>query len=237
MSDRTFSVVIPTLQRASELRATALQCAQHPLVAEVLIVNNSPEPLDFSHPSIRVLQQDSNIYVNPAWNLAAEEARAEYLAIVNDDLTFEDEALSHAGKILRHGLFGIVGPDLSTFHDDGSRRISHRLARHDAPTRFFGTFMCLRRSDYVAIPDTLRIWGGDDWLIANQRKPPAALIRTPFRTDMSTTTRAEEFQRMFDSEQEELDRLMAPLRRRHWWQRVQHVHEKVRNRIHVLTGR
>ncbi|MBB5832741.1 hypothetical protein [Brachybacterium aquaticum] len=59
MSDRTFSVVIPTLQRASELRATALQCAQHPFVAEVLIVNNSPEPLDFSHPRIRVLQQDS----------------------------------------------------------------------------------------------------------------------------------------------------------------------------------
>lgn len=232
-----FSVIIPTLQRADGLQGVAMRCARHPLVREVLIINNVPEPLPFTDPKLRVLQQETNIFVNPAWNLGAREATGELLAIVNDDVEFADEALTHAARILRRGLFGIVGPDLSTFHDDGSRRISHRLARHDAPTRRFGTFMCLRRSDYLPVPDELQIWGGDDWLIANQRRPPAALIRTPFRTDMSTTTRAAEFQRRFDAEQEALRTLLAPIRGRRWWHRAQHAHEVVRNAIHRRTDR
>lgn len=237
MSAREISVVIPTLQRAPGLAAVIRRCAEHPLVREVLVVNNTHEPLPVAHPRVRVLQQERNIYVNPAWNLGAREARGRLLALVNDDVLFEDEALTHAARILRRGLFGIVGPDLSAFHDDGSRRISHRLARHDATTRRFGTLMCLRREDYHPVPGQLRIWGGDDWLIATQRRPPAALIHTPFRTDMSTTSRAQEFQRLFDQEQEARDALLAPVLGTRWWHRVQHLHGLARNRIHVLTGR
>lgn len=232
-----FTVVIPTLQRAPGLRSLVLRCAEHPSVREVLVVNNAPEPLPVTHPRLRVLQQGTNIFVNPAWNLGAREARGSLLAIVNDDVEFEDEALTHAAGILRRGFFGIVGPDLSTFSDDGSGRISHRLARHDAPRRRFGTFMCLRRTDYVPVPDELRIWGGDDWLIAQQRRPPAALIRTRFRTDMSTTTRAEEFQRLFEQERERTDRLLAAVRGTRWWHRLQHHHEVLRNGVYRWTGR
>ena len=236
-SDARFSVIIPTLQRSDGLRGVALQCARHPLVQEVLVINNAPVELGFTHPRLRVLQQETNIFVNPAWNLGASEARGAYLAIVNDDVEFDDEALTYAGRILRRGIFGIVGPDKSTFHDDGARPISHRLARHAAPTRWFGTFMCLRRSDYVPIPDDLRIWGGDDWLIANQRRPPAALIRTRFRTEMSTTTRSAEFQQMFSAEREATERLLAPIRGRKWWHHAQRWHENLRNRLYLATGR
>lgn len=235
--DAGFSVIIPTLQRSDGLRQVALQCAQHPDVREVLIINNAPEAIGFSHPRLRVLQQETNIFVNPAWNLGAREARGDLLAIINDDVEFDDEALTYAARILRRGLFGIVGPERSAYHDDGSRRISHRLARHDAPTRWFGTFMCLRRSDYVQIPEDLRIWGGDDWLIANQRRPPAALIRTRFRTEMSTTTRSAEFQAMFSAEREATERLLAPVRGRRWWHHAQRWHELVRNRLYTATGR
>lgn len=234
---RPFSIVVPTLQRSPRLQEVTLRCAEHPLVREVLVINNAQEPIPFSHPRVRVLQQEQNIFVNPAWNLGVREARGELVALVNDDVLFEDEALTHAAGILRRGFFGIVGPDLSAFHDDGSRRISHRLARHDATTRYFGTFMCLRREDYRPVPQELRIWGGDDWLIATQRRPPAALIRTPFRTEMSTTSRAEEFQRMFLQERETTDRLLAPPWGTRWWHRAQHVHGLVRNRLYELTGR
>jgi len=232
-----FTVIIPTLQRSSGLREVTLRTAAHPLVCEVLVINNAPTPLGFDHHKLRVLQQDTNIYVNPAWNLGAREARGDLLAIVNDDVSFEDEALTRAATILRHGFFGIVGPDLSCFHDDGSRRISHRLARHDAPTRRFGTFMCMRRADFVPVPEELRIWGGDDWLIANQRRPPAALVRTPFRTDMSTTTRAEEFQLMFAAEREATDRLLSEVRGTRWWHQAQHHFGSVRNALYRRTGR
>ena len=87
-----FSVVIPTLQRSDDLDAIVKQCAAHPLVFEVLVINNSPRPLVWESAKVRVLQQERNIYVNPAWNLGAREARGEFLAIVNDDVRFDDLA-------------------------------------------------------------------------------------------------------------------------------------------------
>ena len=67
--DRRFSVVIPTLQRATELRPLVDVCAAHPLVGEVIVVNNASAPLSWESPKVRVLHQEANIYVNAAWNL------------------------------------------------------------------------------------------------------------------------------------------------------------------------
>ncbi len=60
-----FSVVIPTLQRSPDLHPLIEQCAAHPLVLEVLIINNSTDPLTSESSKVRVIQQDENIYVNP----------------------------------------------------------------------------------------------------------------------------------------------------------------------------
>ena len=109
---------------------------------------------------MRVLQQAENIYVNPAWNLGAREAKAEFLAIVNDDVRFGDEVFAVARRGLR--WFGVVGPDRSTFTLPSPDRVRLRPARPTATTFEFGTFMCLRRRDYLPIPETMRIWGGDD---------------------------------------------------------------------------
>lgn len=97
MSDeipQQFSVVIPTLQKSSRLEEVVSICTDHPLVHEVLVINNAQQPLTLNSPKVRVLQQEQNIYVNPAWNLGAREARGEYLAIVNDDVIFDPEALT-----------------------------------------------------------------------------------------------------------------------------------------------
>lgn len=108
-----FSVVIPTLQRSEDLWAIVNQCAAHSRVLEVLVVNNAPTPLVWESPKVRVLQQQRNIYVNPAWNLGAREARGDFLAIVNDDVRFDDAAFDLAARGLR--WFGVVGPDRSCF--------------------------------------------------------------------------------------------------------------------------
>jgi glycosyltransferase involved in cell wall biosynthesis len=215
MSSVKFSVIIPTLQRSPGLRPLVKQCLAHPLVDEVIVINNSPAPLGMEDPRLRLFDQSENIYVNPAWNLGAAEARAELLAIVNDDVQFDDEALTHAAEILRKGRYGIVAPDKSCLWADASRPVSHRLASRD--NLIFGTFMCMRKSDYVPIPDELRIWGGDHWLYWNQRRPSAVLIRTPFRTEMSTTSSDPEFEALRATEAEAVTRIMRNVRGRRWW--------------------
>lgn len=186
-----FSVIIPTLQRSEELRPLVEQCAAHPRVLEVLVINNAPTPLTWTSPKVRVLQQEENIFVNPAWNLGAREARGRFLAIVNDDVRFEDEVFDHAAKVLGRGLFGIIGPARSCAGDGGTRSIGHRPAPDLNP--LYGVFMAMRRADYTPIPEDMPIWGGDDWLFFSAHMPPAAFVHTSFITEMSVTSGSAEF--------------------------------------------
>lgn len=210
-----FSVIIPTLQRSPELWPLVEQCAAHPLVAEVLVINNAPEPLWWESPKVRVLEQETNIYVNPAWNLGAREAAGEFLAIVNDDVRFHDDVFHVAAKVLRAGRFSMIGPSQSCLTSTAEGSPSFRFG--SLGTTPFGTLMMLRRADYVPIPHELLIWGGDHWLMLNQKKPVAKFTRTYLRTDMSTTSGSPEFRAMREAEDRRAHALCSPLRRKRWW--------------------
>ncbi len=210
-----FTVIIPTLQRAPELWPLVDQCARHPLVHEVLVINNSDSPLFWECAKVRVLQQEANIFVNPAWNLGVREAVGRFVAIVNDDVLFDDEVFDEAARVLQRGLFGMVVPDRSCFQAGRwDKPISHRLATGRL-NLVWGTFMALRRTDYRPVPDSLLIWGGDDYLYWSQRKPNAVLIRTQFRTTMGTTSSSPEFQSLRRREYEETMAIVGALYR--WW--------------------
>ena len=232
-----FSVVIPTLQRSEDLWAIVNQCAANPRVLEVLVVNNASTPLVWESPKVRVLQQQRNIYVNPAWNLGAREARGEFLAVVNDDVRFDDVAFDLAARGLR--WFGVVGPDRFCFSLAQQEEPRLRLARRSATLFGFGTFMCMRRGNYRPVPEEMRIWGGDDWLIQSQRKPPGAIVGVPFATEMGTTTHSAEAQRLRNEEQATADRILPPLEGSQWWHRPLQgieVLRETRNNLRTRAG-
>lgn len=225
-----FTVIIPTLQRAPELWPLVDQCAAHPLVREILVINNSEAPLRWDCPKVRVLQQQTNIFVNPAWNLGVQEATGKFVAIINDDVLFDDEVFVKAAKILRCDFFGMVVPDRSCFYDqEVDKPVSYRLATGGLNT-VWGTFMAMRREDYHPIPGSLLIWGGDDYLFWSQRKPNAVLIRTRFKTTMGTTSGSAEFQRLREREYDETMALISrigrwwhtPVKTLHWVKRTRH---------------
>ncbi|MEU2418608.1 glycosyltransferase [Brachybacterium paraconglomeratum] len=230
-----FSVVIPTLQRSDDLHDVVELCAEHPLVAEVLVINNAPAPLTFESGKVRVLDQGENIFVNPAWNLGAREARGEYLAIVNDDVLFAPEAFDVAARALQRRAFGVVGPDRSAFQG-GSGRARVTVARPSGTIFGFGVFMCLRRRDYRPIPEEMRIWGGDDWLITTSPRPPGAILGVPFETEMNTTSGSPEIQALRQQEQEIADRILTPLHGSRWWHRPWHWIETARTFRHQITS-
>lgn len=195
-----FSIVIPTLQRSPHLRQIILDCCENPDVQEVIVINNAGSKLELAHSKLRVVDPGSNIFVNPAWNLGVALSTGSLVALVNDDVLFEPVALSYAAHLLRTGRFGIVGPDRSCFYETSeSGRVSHRIYA-DRQVVTYGTFMCLRRESYAPVPGELKIWGGDEWLIKNQRRPNVALIRCRFSTDMGTTSSSTEFAPMKETE-------------------------------------
>lgn len=206
-----FSVIIPTLQRAKELRELVEMCAAHPRVLEVLVINNAPEPLHWASPKVRVLQQAENIYVNPAWNLGAREARGKYLAILNDDVLFDTDVFGYAARLLASGRFGMVGPAPRAFTGLPGLRPRHRMATDYSLRRGFGACMMLCREDYVQIPSSIKVWGGDNWLLLQQDRPSAEVLGFRFKTDMSTTAGSPEFQEFRQREAEASFELLAPL--------------------------
>lgn len=216
-----FSVVIPTLQRSEQLRQVVDRCAQNSRVYEVIVINNAQTPLTFASEKVRVLDQPSNIFVNPAWNLGVRESEAEWLSIVNDDVLFDSGIFDYVAKVLRTGLFGIVGPDKSCFKQSSGAigKVGVRLAPRDTTLFGFGTFMCMRKRDYIPIPEEMSIWGGDDWLYLLQRRPNAVLINSRFETEGSTTAKSPEFVAMRDKHMEVCARILDPLDGVRWWHR------------------
>ena len=186
-----FTIVIPTLQRSPLLPELVAQLVGSPLVHEVLIVNNSSRPADFTHPKCRVINLPENIYVNPAWNLGAREARTALLGLVNDDVLLNPRILGPISRRLARGT-GIVGPASAAVRDIHAPRrrfpeIPVFIPVYERPYAF-GTAMFLRRSDYVQIPDDLKVWRGDDYLFRRQTKRNRAMYGIDVRTHMSTTS-------------------------------------------------
>lgn len=209
-----FSIVIPTLQRSAELGPLVAQLAEHPLVHEVLVINNAATPLVWESPRVRVLQQEENIYVNPAWNLGAAVALGEFIAIVNDDITMPDDFLDCVWSLLKKPWVGLVGADVTIA---GKRRV--RIATEAHIPLGYGVFMAMRRKDYLPIPADLKIWGGDNLLFWTSRRIPMVVLGSGIATEMGTTSGSREFSAMRVNELHMANAYIGPWLNRRWWHR------------------
>ncbi len=203
-----FSVIIPTLQRASGTAGLIRDLTASPYVGEILVINNADRPLPYDSPKLRELRQSTNIFVNPAWNLGAREAAHENLCFANDDIRFDSSFLGVAQGALRLPI-GILSPHEGAFaapiatEDPPARRERVRFSPLYRRTNGFGTLMLMDRRSFVPIPETLKVWFGDDFLFHQQRHRNVAFRGVPIHTAMSSTSGASEFVSMGTSELQE----------------------------------
>ncbi|MDO4918811.1 glycosyltransferase family 2 protein [Kocuria sp.] len=213
------SVIIPTLQRARELPELVELCAEHPAVREVIVVNNHQSPLDFGRENVRVLQQEQNIFVNPAWNLGVREAVADHIALINDDVLFDPVVLDIAAEFVLKPRRGILGLEGTFINRQQATPAKLRIAGRDHISSSFGMFMCLRKENYVPVPEDLLVWCGDDWLFLQQPWPNWVLMGPLVRSEVSVTSSAGEFQRMVRRETELADTYLRQVYGTRWWHR------------------
>lgn len=162
---RKISVVIPTLQLSPLLPDLVRTYDAHPRVGEILVVNNAAQRLTVEAAKLRVLDQGTNIFVNPAWNLGAREATHDLLAVSNDDIAIDGELLDRAADLLDRGDVGIIGGDL---RPDGPPAGRPRFSRAYRRPEGFGVLMFMETRNYAPIPEQLKIWQGDDYLFHRQ---------------------------------------------------------------------
>jgi hypothetical protein len=162
-----FSVVIPTIRKSANLDKLMAVYSAHPMVTEVLIVNNSGQPLQNLTSKVREIYCGPNIYVNPAWNMGARAATGEVLALSNDDIVIDGGLLDYVADFLLKKSVGVVGVGRESIEEV---TVIPGIRREHIRNPYFGTLIFIPRENYIPVPSDLLIYCGDDWLFYTQRR-------------------------------------------------------------------
>ena len=177
---KKLSVIIPTLQRDVEtLNNLVSTLVKDEIVDEVLVIDNSLQGYSYDNAKVRVIVPEENLFVNPSWNLGVREAKNKYVCLANDDIRI---ANNFCTKVLENfsDNFGIVGMntdnvintrneaneviiDINKVELTDSKEINFKPVRYR--THNFGIMMFFNKENYVEIPEDLKIFYGDDWII------------------------------------------------------------------------
>lgn len=182
---RRITAIIPTLLKdRGVLNALIMSLASDSAVEEIIVINNSSEDYAFDNSKVRVISEGKNLFVNPSWNLGVREAKTEYVTLVNDDIKIPDGFCS---KVLekfddKYGILGINSEDVVNTRNEKNEVVvdinSIELQASDEisfkPVKFlplsFGIMMFFKKENYSEIPNELKIFFGDDWLLRNAHK-------------------------------------------------------------------
>ena len=182
---RKITAIIPTLLKdRGVLDALIMSLVSDSAVEEIIVINNSSEDYAFDNSKVRIISEGKNLFVNPSWNLGVREVKTEYVTLVNDDIKIPD---SFCSKVLekfddKYGILGInsedvvntrnekneVVVDINSVELQASGEISFKPVKYRPPN--FGIMMFFKKENYSEIPDELKIFFGDDWLLYSAHK-------------------------------------------------------------------
>ena len=199
------SAIIPTLWKAKEFTDHLVDVLiEDESVGEIIIIDNAPADFFYDNEKVVMLRQEENIYVNPSWNLGVEESDYDKFIILNDDIiipynfVFELESMLTPDK----GIVGIDAASVIKVDNFSSKNITFLDRKIDLKSITnrdwgFGIVIAGYKKSYHKIPENIRIWYGDDYLVQmNNKKGKVNYVidDVPIFTKMSTTSNLEEFE-------------------------------------------
>ena len=199
------SAIIPTLWKAKEFTDHLVDVLiEDESVGEIIIIDNAPADFSYDNEKVVMLRQEENLYVNPSWNLGVEESCYDKFIILNDDIiipynfVFELESMLTPDK----GVIGIEGASVIKVDNFSSKNITFLDRKIDLkPLKKrswgFGITLAGHRKSYYKIPENIRIWYGDDYLVQKNNeyhKTNYIVDDLPIFTMMSATSDLEEFE-------------------------------------------
>jgi hypothetical protein len=198
------SAIIPTLWKAKEFTDHLVDVLiEDKSVGEIIIIDNAPADFSYDNEKVVMLRQEENLYVNPSWNLGVEEADYDKFIILNDDIiipynfVFELESMLTPDK----GIVGIDAASVIKVDNFSSKNITFLDRKIDLkPIKErswgFGITLAGHHNSYYKIPENIRIWYGDDYLVQmNNKKGRVNYVidDIPIFTMMSVTSDLEKF--------------------------------------------
>jgi len=185
MSKEKISVIVPTMWRCNDVFARALQnYVDCDLVDDIIIINNdknvTPQWNILYNTKVRMLNQETNIFCNPAWNLGAELALNDKMCFVNDDIEFDPKVFDKVVDLVvpENGTIGMVTGEEKFNHPPTTDKSISILECKSSSESYadchdktmphgFGQLFFVHKKNWEPVPEGLLLYYGDD-MIWNQ---------------------------------------------------------------------
>lgn len=200
LDDVMFSLVMPTLWKGELYKRMLPVLNDHPLIGEIIIIDNDPKNSDFpvlSLSKVKHYPQKQNVYVNPAWNLGVELSKFEKICLYSDDVFFDTKCLELVNEtcIPDNGIVGFSMETISENHhslDFLAPWEQLRVVQTPSMHYRFGICMFMHKQSYYTIPEEYKIYYGDSYIFDQNifnGKNNFKIDGCPVITSMSTTSK------------------------------------------------
>ena len=186
----SYSVVIPTIWKSAVLTELVEALDISDWVKEIILIDNAGEEGRHLHTysKVKVLNQPTNLYVNPAWNLGVSLAQSPYVILCNDDILFDPGILKEVSKMVVRDDIGLIGVYENCFFKSPTRPQKFHWRYQPMMCWGFGTLLIFHKQDYLPIPKELKIWNGDSFLFTQIPKTHLGINGISIQTKMSSSS-------------------------------------------------
>jgi hypothetical protein len=181
-----FSIIIPTIWKSEYTMELLERYSKSDYVGEIILIDNAPTK-DIVMEKLIHIKEDTNTYVNPAWNKGVKLSNYDNITISNDDIIFNiDEYFNYITKLNPFVDYGYIGSHSENY--ELTETTNARIEPCNNESEFgWGCLFSFHKSKWIDIPNELKIWYGDN-LIHIWHKPTLRLRGFKIKTKMSTSS-------------------------------------------------
>jgi hypothetical protein len=196
-----FTIGIPTIWKSERINRLVKDLDSSEKVGEILIIDNLhlyDGRFDTLN-KVRIIQPKENLYVNPSWNRIVKESQYDLVGLLNDDINFDVNIFkSFNGEVLLSvGIVGMGEENYELLEFEGTPIITDARYTSDSG---WGCMLLLHKNHWIDIPESLKIWYGDNYIKSVNPYPNGTLRGFPIQTEMSSTSDLEEVRGVRDND-------------------------------------
>lgn len=214
-----YSVIIPTLWQQDKklFKEVLVDLENNSKVKQIVLIDNEPafsasikETVLSGISKLNHLKMDTNLFVNPSWNLGVKHSTEEHIVILNDDMWFNPSITVLLDVYEQHPQrdASAFGMSTSCFpaYDDSPLPIgsSIEVVSNEGRGTGWGCMFIMNKQNWIDIPEDLKVWFGDDFIanIFKDRNVPLHSFKNVKCTKWSTTVDLPQFDKIKEEDRD-----------------------------------
>lgn len=118
----------------------------------------------YKHGKFKIVETKENIFTSKSWNIGHTLSDSEILCLLNDDVVVGPKTYNFVSSSINEEV-GIIGINDFYFSQRSNQNLPIKVQPIDKRPNAFGCCMFMLRKKYSEIPETLKVWYNDDWLM------------------------------------------------------------------------